>query len=83
MLDSSISIESKSVPFCRTYKSCCLEKMRKLAKQLQIDVRNFSEMEKKRKKRRFDVALKVQSPYIVWHYRVPAYDHTLAFADIR
>jgi len=37
-----------------TYKSCCLEllwgkKMRKLAKQLQIDVRNFSEMKKDEK----------------------------------
>ena len=36
-----------------TFKSCCLEllwgKMRKLAKQLQKDVRNFSEKKKRRK----------------------------------
>jgi len=44
-----------------TYKSCCLEllweKMRKLAKQLQIDVNNFSEMKKTKNERRFYVTL--------------------------
>ena len=27
--------------------------------------------------------LKVQSHYSVWHQRMPAYDHTLVYADIR
>ena len=34
-----------------------LEKMRKIAKQLQIDVRNFSELKKTKNERRFDVTL--------------------------
>jgi len=58
--------------------------MRKLAKQLQIDVRNFSEMEKKTKnERRFDVTLGYSiTVRDVYTYNITSVHSSVVFIDI-
>jgi len=49
-----------------------------------IDIHNFNTFETKQYcKRRSYSAVKLHRTMYIWHQRMPTYDHTLAYADIR